>query len=175
IPIYYAHKNTGRPPTPETFIHIDEIDAGAPQLSIGNTSFHLDVHPSPAYPFGFGLTYGDIQYRAVSCPNPQVSIGSSLEVIVELVNQGSCRVEEVVQVYVRDLVGSVTRPVRELVAFKRVPLDGGEVRHLRFDIDTDALAFFGRDMKRKAEPGQFHLWVGGNASANLQAEFELLP
>jgi beta-glucosidase len=175
IPIYYAHKNTGRPPTPETFIHIDEIDAGAPQLSIGNTSFHLDVHPSPAYPFGFGLTYGDVQYRAVSCPNPQVSIGSSLEVIVELVNQGSCRVEEVVQVYVRDLVGSVTRPVRELVAFKRVPLDGGEVRHLRFDIDTDALAFFGRDMKRKAEPGQFHLWVGGNASATLQAEFELLP
>jgi len=175
IPIYYAHKNTGRPPTPETFVHIDDIDPGAPQVSIGNTSFHLDVHPSPAYPFGFGLTYGDVHYRSVSCPEPRITPGSSLEVIIEVANEGQWDVEEVVQIYIRDLVGSVTRPVRELVAFRRVSLEAGEVRHLRFDIDAKELAFYGRDMKRKAEPGRFHLWVGGHAGSTLQTEFELLP
>lgn len=175
IPIYYAHKNTGRPPTPETFVHIDDIDPGAPQVSIGNTSFHLDVHPSPAYPFGFGLTYGDVHYRSVSCPEPRITPGSSLEVIIEVANEGRWDVEEVVQVYIRDLVGSVTRPVRELVDFRRVSLEAGEVRHLRFDIDAKELAFYGRDMKRKAEPGRFHLWVGGHAGSTLQTEFELLP
>ena len=175
IPIYYAHKNTGRPPTPETFVHIDDIDPGAPQVSIGNTSFHLDVHPSPAYPFGFGLTYGDVHYRSVSCPEPRITPGSSLEVIIEVANEGRWDVEEVVQIYIRDLVGSVTRPVRELVDFRRVSLEAGEVRHLRFDIDAKELAFYGRDMKRKAEPGRFHLWVGGHAGSTLQTEFELLP
>lgn len=174
IPIYYAHKNTGRPATPETFVHIDDIDPGAPQLSIGNTSFHLDVHPSPLYPFGFGLTYGDVQYRAVNCPNPQIRLGGTLEVIAEVVNQGAVAVDEVVQVYVRDLVGSVTRPVRELVAFRRVRLEAGEMRHVRFELDSDAFAFHGRDMKKKTEPGRFHLWVGGHAATTHHTEFEIL-
>ena len=174
IPIYYAHKNTGRPPTPETFVHIDEIDAGAPQLSIGNTSFHLDVEPSPAWPFGFGLGYGDVRYRAVSCPTPELRIGENLEVIAEVTNHGPYPADEVVQVYVRDLVGSVTRPVRELVAFRRVHIEPGEVTHVTFHIPSDDLAFHGRDMKRRVEPGRYHLWVGGSAAATLQTEFELI-
>jgi beta-glucosidase len=174
IPLYYAHKNTGRPPTPDTFVHIDEIDAGAPQLSIGNTSFHLDVEPSPAWPFGFGLTYGDVRYRSVSCPSPELRVGERLEVIAEVTNHGPYPVDEVVQVYVRDLVGSVTRPVRELVAFRRVHIEPGEVTHVTFEIPADHFAFHGRDMKRRVEPGRYHLWVGGSAAATLQTEFELI-
>lgn len=174
IPIYYAHKNTGRPASAEHFVHIEDIDAGVPQHSIGNNSFHLDVPPTPAYPFGFGLTYGDVQYRGVSCPNPSISVGESLEVIAEVANHGPVAVDEVVQVYVRDLVGSVTRPVRELVDFRRVHLEPGEVRHIRFDVDGDRFAFYGRDMVRRIEPGRFHLWAGPNAATQLMTEFEIV-
>jgi beta-glucosidase len=173
VPMYYAHKHTGKPPTPETFLHIDHIPVRAPQLSVGNTSFHLDAHYTPLWPFGFGLSYVHFAYEnLISSPHALPADGA-LRVHVDVTNTGDRRAAEVVQLYVRDLVGNVTRPVRELKAFRKVWLDAGERRTVSFVLTPDDLAFYGRNNQRLIEPGRFHLWVGGSSTASLHAEFVL--
>lgn len=174
IPIYHAHKNTGKPPTPETVVHMNEISARVPQLSVGNTSFHLDVHPSPLYPFGHGLTYSSIAYADVRTSAPTLARDGSIEVLAEVTNTGPRPADEVVQLYVRDLVGSVTRPVRELKGFQKIHLQPGERRTVHFTLTADDLAFHGRDQRRAAEPGEFHAWIGADAAADLRTGFRLV-
>jgi beta-glucosidase len=89
-------------------------------------------------------------------------------------NEGSVEAEEVAQLYVRDLVGNVTRPVRELKGFQRIRLKPGERRNVSFELDADDLAFYGRDMKRITEAGEFHAWIGGSSEAELRTEFTLV-
>jgi beta-glucosidase len=173
IPVYYAHKNTGRPPSEESFVHIDDIPPGATQLSVGNTSFHLDTHYTPLYPFGHGLSYGAFEYRDFRVEPPTVRLGEEIRFRVDVTNVGHRSATEVVQLYVRDPVASVTRPVRELKAFRRVPLDPGETATVRFVLHTDDLAFHGAEMRRAAEPGAFRAWVGGSSEAALEARFQL--
>ncbi|MCL7962006.1 MAG: beta-glucosidase BglX [marine benthic group bacterium] len=173
IPIYYAHKNTGKPPTPETVVHIDDIPRDAEQLSAGGSSFHLDAGHTPLWPFGHGLSYTEFAYSNLRLSRDVIDLGDSLTIEVDVANVGERAAEEVTQLYVRDPVASVTRPVRELKGFRRVRLAPGETRTVSFELHTDDLAFHGRDMRCRTEPGRFHLWIGGSSMAYLRAEFEI--
>ncbi len=173
VPIHYAHKNTGRPATDDSCVHMDEVPPRAPQTSLGMTSFHLDAGYKPLFPFGFGLSYGRFQYVKITTSHRSIAMGESLDVSADVVNTGVHEAEEIVQLYVRDLVGSVTRPVKELKDFRRLKLRPGERQRISFHIHTDDLAFYGRDMQRRAEPGQFHVWIGSSSDAQLWAEFEI--
>ncbi len=170
IPIYYSHKATGRPPKAEARAG---IPIGTPIDPIGFSTCHLDVESSPLFPFGFGLTYGTVEYSDLVVVNLVVPRNGTLEVHARLRCHGARPIEEVAQLYVRDLVGSVTRPVRELKGFQRVALAPNEAKTVRFRIPASDLAFPGRDGALQLEPGDFHVWVGGCSDATLQGEFSL--
>ena len=174
IPIYYNHKNTGKPPTPETTIHIDDIEVHAPQTSLGMTSFHLDAGYTPLFSFGYGLSYAEFDYQNISLSNNEIGLGDSVTVSAELTNRGDVAADEVVQLYVRDLVGNVTRPVKELKGFERVRLEPGDTVTVSFDLHTDDLAFYGRNMQLMTEPGKFHVWIGGSSETALRTEFRIV-
>jgi beta-glucosidase len=174
IPIYCAHKNTARPATEDGHVHIDDIEPGAFQTSVGNTSFHLDAGYTPEFPLGFGLSYARFEYSGIKLSSKTLRPGETLHVSAELTNRGGVKAEEVVQLYVRDLVGSVTRPVKELSGFERVALEPGETRTVSFALSASDLAFYDRELRWVTEPGRFHVWIGGCSDTNLQAEFELV-
>ncbi len=174
VPIYYNQKNTGRPASWDRAVLIDDIDTRAAQTSLGNTSYHLDAGFTPLYPFGFGLSYTDFEYRDIEVSTTEVSAGASLTISAQLTNVGDVAADEVAQLYVRDLFANVTRPVRELKGFQRIRLEPGESRRVAFELHTDDLAFYGRDMQRVVEPGDFHVWIGGDSSTELRAGFRLV-
>jgi beta-glucosidase len=138
------------------------------------SAFHLDAGFEPLYPFGFGLSYADFSYANISISESEVLAGESVTISVDLSNNSDRAAEEVVQLYVRDLVGNVTRPVRELKGFKRVLVEPGQTANVVFELNTDELAFFGRENRMILEAGDFHVWVGGDSRANLQAEFRMV-
>jgi len=174
IPIYYNQKNTGKPPNRDEIVHIDDIAAHAPQTSLGMSAFHLDAGFEPLFPFGFGLSYADFVYDNIHSSANEVVAGDTLTISADLTNRGPVAAVEVVQLYVRDLVGNVTRPVRELKGFKRVPVEPGQTINVAFELDTDELAFFGRDNRLILEAGEFHVWMGGSSATNLRSEFKLV-
>jgi len=174
IPIYYSQKRGGKPPSAESAVLIDDIPVRAPQTSIGNTSYHLDAGYRPLFPFGHGLSYATFDYSNLRLDRPALCIGEVLTVSVDLVNTGCVAADEVAQLYVCDLVGNVTRPVRELKGFRRVRLAPGETVTVSFRLQSEDLAFFGRDNTLIVEPGEFHLWVGGSSEAGLRAAFRLV-
>jgi beta-glucosidase len=174
VPIYYAHKQTGRPATPETFMHIDDIPVRLPQSSTGFVSNHLDAGYEPQYPFGHGLSYGRFVYSEIEVSGTEIPLGDPVTLQAVVRNEGTVAAEEVVQLYVRDLVGRVTRPVRELKGFRRVRLAPGESRSVSFELSAQNLAFYGRDMRPITEPGAFHAWIGGSSEADLQTEFSII-
>jgi beta-glucosidase len=174
IPIYYARKNTGRPPSLESITHIDAIDGRAAQTSLGMSAFHLDAGFTPQYPFGYGLSYTRFEYQDIATSTPRIEPGGSIEISATLRNTGECEAEEVAQLYVRDLVGNVTRPVRELKGFRRIRLAPGESRRVGFTLHSDDLAFYDQTMKLVTEPGRFHAWIGGDSNADLWTEFEVV-
>ena len=174
IPIYYSRKNSGRPPSHDGITHIDEIDGKAPQTSLGMSAFHLDAGFTPLYPFGYGLSYTRFEYRDIATSAQRIALGDTIEISATLQNTGGYSADEVVQLYVRDLVGNVTRPVRELKGFRRVRLEPGQSQIVRFTLHTDELSFYDRKMQRVVEPGMFHVWIGGNSDAQLWSEFELI-
>ncbi len=174
VPIYYNQKNTGRPASPDRAVLIDEIDTRAAQTSLGNTSYHLDAGFTPLFPFGFGLSYTEFEYRDIEVSAAEMPSDGSLTISAQLTNVGDVAAEEVAQLYVRDLFANVTRPVRELKGFQRVRLEPGESRRVEFELQADDLAFYGRDMTRVVEPGDFHVWIGGNSDTQLQSEFRLV-
>ena len=174
IPIYYAQKNTGKPPSPETAVLIDAIDADAEQLSTGMTAYHLDAGYTPLFPFGYGLTYTRFGYHDVKLSTNELRAGETLTISVELTNEGRRIGTETVQLYLRDVVGSVTRPVRELKGFRRVRLEPGARTRVRFEITTDDLAFYGRSHQLGVEPGEFQVFVGGDANAEYAASFRFV-
>ena len=173
IPIYYARKNTGRPPSVHSTTHIDEIDGRAPQTSLGMSAFHLDAGYRPLFPFGYGLSYGRFEYRDLELSSDCIELGGTIEFQATLANTGDRAAVEVAQLYVRDVVGNVTRPVKELKGFQRVKLEPGESRVVRFSLHTDDLAFYNRRMQLVTEPGKFHVWIGGDSDTELGAEFAI--
>ncbi|WP_405226139.1 glycoside hydrolase family 3 N-terminal domain-containing protein [Lentisalinibacter sediminis] len=174
VPIYYNHKNTGKPPSPDTVVHIDDIDPSAPQLSLGMTAFHLDAGYTPLFPFGHGLSYTTFDYENIRTDVAEFAPGGSVTVSADVTNTGDRPAVEVAQLYVRDLVGNVTRPVRELKGFRRLRLEPGERTSVSFVLGAEDLAFYGRDMRLRTEPGEFHAWIGGSSATELQTVFRLV-
>jgi beta-glucosidase len=174
IPLYYAQKNTGRPASDETFFDINEIKVQAPQTSLGMTSTHLDTHFSPLFPFGFGLSYTKFEYKNIKVSQYSVPMGETIKIAATIRNIGKYDADEIVQLYIRDLVGSVTRPVKELKGFKRIFLPAGDSKNIVFELHTNELAFYNRQMMLKTEPGMFNAWIGGNSDTNLATEFQVV-
>ncbi len=161
IPVYYAHKSTGRP----------SAEAGTKQFAEAFKSVFLDAPNSPLFPFGFGLSYTTFRYAGLQIENPTLGLDDTLIVSARVTNNGDRAGAEVVQLYVRDLVGSVTRPVKELKGFQKISLQPGEAQVVRFEVPVRELGFTGRNMGYTVEPGAFKVWVGTDATGGLEGEF----
>jgi len=159
VPLYYAHKNTGRPLSGPWF-----------QKFLSN---YLDVSNEPLYPFGFGLSYSEFGYGDIKLSASEITASDSLLVSMDVTNKGSRDGSEIVQLYIRDVVGSVTRPMKELKGFQKVSLKAGETKTVNFTLGTKDLSFYNSELKFVAEPGQFQVFVGGNSRDVKQAAFEL--
>ncbi len=160
VPIYYSAKNTGRPYEPD-----------GPEQKY--RSRYIDSSNQPLFPFGFGLSYTSFAYKNMRLGKSTITGNDSLEVSVDVTNTGKYPGDEVVQLYIRDLVGSVTRPVKELKGFKKISLDKGETKKVSFWIRTNDLAFYRKDMSFGTEPGKFIVFVGGSSDAENSKEFSL--
>ncbi|MGE5645695.1 MAG: glycoside hydrolase family 3 N-terminal domain-containing protein [Acidobacteriota bacterium] len=171
VPVYYAHMNTGRPPSPSDL----GIPAGTPVDPKGFNSKYLDVDFTPEYPFGYGLSYTTFEYSNLRLSAPTVALGGTLKVTADVANTGRVEADEIVQLYTRQLVGSVTRPVRELRGFRRVHLKPGEKRTVEFTLSTADLAFYNEEMKLVTEPGAFNVWIAPDAARGPMAEFRVTP
>ena len=170
-PLYYSHHMTGRPYNGETLL--DDIPEEAGQTSLGNTSYYLDYGAYPLFPFGYGLSYTTFAYSGIALDREAYGAEDTVQVSFTLANTGACAGTEVVQIYVRDLVGSITRPVKELKHFERVALEPGESRTLTVGIPVSDLAFVGLDGVKKVEPGEFQLWVAGDSASGKPVSFEV--
>lgn len=173
IPMYYNHNNTGRPAPDGNVMTLDQIPVEAGQTSLGNTSFYLDSGKNPLFPFGYGLSYSKFEYSGLALSLNSIPMGGMLTARVTIKNTSSVDGVEVAQLYIRDLVGSIARPVKELKGFQRVALKAGESKIIEFTLTTDDLAFLGRDMQRKAEAGDFKLWIGTSSAEGLETEFSI--
>lgn len=172
IPMYYNHNNTGRP-APEKVMGLDEIELEAGQTSLGNTSFYLDSGKDPLYPFGYGLSYSMFEYSGLTLSSASIPMNGTLTARVTLKNTSNVDGTEVAQLYIQDIVGSVVRPVRELKGFQRVALKAGESKIIEFKLSADDLAFYGRDLIKRTEAGDFNIWIGGDSNASLKSTFSV--
>ncbi len=155
IPLYYNHRNTGRPADPTNHY----------------TSKYLDLPWTPLYPFGFGLSYTTFAYSNLRVSSPTISARDSLQISVDVRNSGDRAGDEVVQLYVRDDVASVEEPVKRLVGFQRITLQPGATKTVTFRIGPDALALYDRQMRRVVEPGTFTVYAGTNSDDVLTSKF----
>ena len=170
-PLYYNHNMTGRPYKGETLLN--EIDEEAGQTSLGNTSYYLDYGAYPLFPFGYGLSYTTFAYSQPKLEKESYGVDDTLAVTFTLTNTGTREGTEVAQVYIRDVVGSITRPVKELKYFERITLAPGESRQIEARIPVSELAFYGLDRSWKVEPGEFQLWVAGDSMSGTPVSFQI--
>ncbi|TRX42909.1 beta-glucosidase BglX [Flavobacterium restrictum] len=162
IPIYYASKNTGRP--------------------LGNKegkfekfrSNYIDERNEPLFPFGFGLSYTTFEYSNVKTSATKITFDEKLKVSVDIKNTGNYDGKEVVQLYIRDLVGSITRPIKELKGFQKIALKKGETKTATFEISLEDLKFYNADLKYIAEAGTFEVFIGKDAQTTNKTSFELV-
>ena len=160
IPVFYYEKNTGRP----IYLPNDKYK-----------SKYLDSPNEPLYPFGYGLSYTDFKYSNLILSSSKMKKGHTIDATVTVTNIGSRTGEETVQLYIRDLIGSVTRPVKQLKGFQKLVLAPGESRTVTFTIDDEMLSFWRHDMTFGIEDGDFKVMVGGSSSDLLQTSFSLVP
>jgi beta-glucosidase len=172
-PIYYAHNHTGRAPSGKETL-IDDIPVEAGQTSLGCSSFYMDAGFGPLFPFGYGLSYTTFGYDKLNLSADKLRTGETLTASVNITNTGEYAGTEVVQLYIRDKVGSVTRPVKELKGFQRVTLQPGETKTVTFNLPVSDLAYWNIDMKKVVEPGEFTLWLGTNSDEGLSADLEVI-
>ena len=157
VPIYYNHKNTGRPPSSDRW-----------------SSKYLDIPSTPLFPFGHGLGYTEFEYSNLQINPKRIKPSGKAKISVEVENTGDCRGDEVVQLYLRDVVASVTRPVKELKGFERITLAPGEKKTIVFTLTPEQLSFINRDLKRVVEPGIFEVMVGKSSEdIQLAGSFEV--
>ena len=174
VPVYYGKSMTGRPAS-GTEILLDAIPAEAGQTSLGCRSYHLDDGFYPLLPFGYGLSYTTFKYSDLTISGTSFSKGDVIKVSCKVANTGSVDGATVVQLYVRDLVGSIVRPVLELKDFRRVEIPAGKTVDVTFDLPVSRLEFFGLDNKFVLEPGKFKLWLAqdSNLKGALEGDFEV--
>lgn len=170
IPLYYNHKNTGRP-APDELITLDKIPLEANQTSLGNTSFYLDSGKDPLFPFGYGLSYSRFEYSDLKLSSGELSRNGQLKASVTIRNNSLFDGTEVAQLYIRDISASITRPVKELKGFRRVDLKAGESKTVEFVLSAEDLAFYGKEQSWQVESGDFRLWIGTNSAEGLEADF----
>ncbi|MBE0696571.1 MAG: glycoside hydrolase family 3 C-terminal domain-containing protein, partial [Anaerolineaceae bacterium] len=156
VPLYYNHPSTGRPPGDFKF-----------------TSKYIDGPVTPLFPFGFGLSYTTFSYADLEITPAEVEAEGKLTVSASITNTGMVFGEEVVQLYIADLVASRVRPVRELKGFQKIAIAPGETRRVTFDLPAATLGFFDQEMQYVVEPGQFKVWVGPNSHEGLAGEFRV--
>jgi beta-glucosidase len=157
IPLYYNHKNTGRP-----------------YDGLSNEKFksrYIDSSNDPLYPFGYGLSYTTFQYAPLKLSAANIKANAKIQVSVEVQNTGNFDGQEVVQLYIQDVYGSITRPVKELKGFQKVFLKKGETKNITFTIDQEMLKFYNADLKFAAEPGDFKVFIGSNSRDVTEALF----
>ncbi len=171
-PMYYNHLNTGRP-NDGTETLLDEIPDKAGQTSLGCTSYYLDSGYGPLFPFCYGLSYSPFQYSDIAIDKTSYSSIDTVRVSLKITNTGEYSATEVAQLYVRDLVGSVARPVRELKGFQRVALEAGETKDVEFKLAVSDLAFWNAEKKYTVEPGDFQLWVATDSASGNPISFEV--
>jgi beta-glucosidase len=150
VPLYYNHKNTGRPLAEGKWFEKFKTN-------------YLDVTNDPVYPFGFGLSYTSYSYSDIKLSNTSLKGNQTLTASVTVTNTGKIDGKEVVQLYIRDLVGSVSRPVKELKGFQKIELKAGETKTVKFSITVNDLKFYNYDLKYDWEPGEFSIMIGGNS------------
>ena len=155
VPLYYNHKSTGRPPTPDNKF----------------TSKYIDVPWTPLYPFGFGLSYTTFAISDLRLSASTIRPDGQVRVSATVTNTGARSGDEVVQLYIQDVASTVTRPIRELKGFARVSLDPGARRQLEFVLTPAELGFYNRDMRFVVEPGVFKVWVGNSSEGGLEGSF----
>ena len=158
IPIYYNHKHTGR-----AFDTNDRY-----------TTKYIDEEHGPQYPFGYGLSYTEFEYSNLELDKSSLHAREIMSIEVTVKNSGPVAGEEVVQLYVRDMIGSVTRPILELEGFQKIMLDSGESQTIHFTLSAEELRFWDQDMQFSWEPGDFKVFVGPNSVDLLEADFKLL-
>lgn len=157
IPVYYNHMPTGRPLNPNEKY----------------TSKYLDAPNDPLYPFGFGLSYTTFRYSDITLSSPVLKAGEPIRASVSITNTGKMAGKETVQLYVRDLVGSISRPVKELIGFQQVTLNPGETRKVNFTITVDDLKFYNSDLVYGYEPGAFKIFIGSNSRDVKETDLEV--
>jgi beta-glucosidase len=162
VPIYYNHKNTGRP--------LVNKEGNFEKFR----SNYIDERNEPLYPFGFGLSYTSFDYSNLKISTNKMNSREKLTVSVTVTNSGEYDGKEVVQLYIRDLVGSVTRPVKELKGFQKIDLKKGQMQTVSFEISLEDLKFYNSDLKFIAEPGRFEIFVGTNSDVENKVSFELI-
>ncbi len=157
-PLYYNQKMTGRPYSPK---HV-------------TFSGYRDAPKTALYPFGYGLSYTTFAYRNLRLDKSEIQANGEIQVFVEVSNTGSKSGEEVVQLYLRDLVGSLTRPIKELKGFQKIMLKAGETKTINFTINSEMLQFYTATKKWQVEPGKFNIWIGTDSNAALKASFNVV-
>lgn len=160
VPVYYSHLNTGRPNSGDKF---DKFKSN-----------YLDVENSPLLPFGYGLSYTSFNYSDVKLSSNSLKANTRITATVTLTNSGDYDGEEVVQLYIRDMVGSIARPVKELKGFQKIKLKKGESKEVSFNISAIDLKFYNSNLVYAAEPGDFKLFIGGNSNDVKESDFKLV-
>lgn len=161
LPMYYSEKNTGRPLAKSAWFQKFR-------------SNYLDVSNEPLYPFGFGLSYTEFEYSPLKLEKATINKSDKLKITVQVKNKGQYNGEEVVQLYIQDLVASQTRPVKELKGFQKVWIEKGKSKTVEFEISEEDLKFYNQKLDFISEPGKFKVYIGTNSRDVQEAEFELL-
>ena len=157
IPVYHSQLNTGRPYNGEEFSKFK--------------SNYLDIPNEPLYPFGYGLSYTNFEYSEITLSNTTMSPGKSITASIKVTNTGKLDGTETVQLYIRDIIGSISRPMKELKGFQQVTLKAGESKTVEFMIHPSDLMFYNSDLKKVVEPGAFNVFIGGNSRDIKEADF----
>ena len=171
VPLYYAHLNSGRPPSAADL----GIPLGNPVNPAGYTSKYIDVDYTPEYPFGYGLSYTHFEYSNPHLSAPSLHSDGRIEVSADIGNEGSREADEVVQLYIHQRVASVSQPVRELKGFRRIHLKPGQKLTVRFPLAARELAFWNERNQLVTEPGAFDVWIAPDSARGVRGEFTLRP
>jgi Beta-glucosidase-related glycosidases len=171
MPIYYNHPSSGRPASEGNFTQMDDFPLEAFQHSTGHKNHYIDIGFKPQFPFGYGLSYSSVSYSDIKVDKKAISADGEVKVSAKITNTGKRPVTETVQLYIRDLVASSIRPVRELKSYQRVTLKPRESKRVTFTLRGEDLAYYNQKLEYVVEPGEFHVWIAPNAEEGLRADF----